>query len=300
MRHVLSCPLCGSPALRPFSLDAASRSRLGGDPPKPPRALHTAQARCRGCGLVMAQPQATEEDLRRYYTERYYEEHPTEAEAHFAENVRDYPLYEIPWMERLWAGFPPPARGSLAEVGCGHGSLLALFQRRGFTVKGAELSPAAAAFCRSKGLDVVERASLDDPADQGRFDVAASFQVIEHVLDPREFVARLVALARPGGAVVITTEDLWIAEYVRAVVRAKLRGEPAPYRTVTEHTFVFQGKHLVRLLEEAGCKGARAVSYARGGARGSLHFRIYKGIYAAVDRALGMGPYLMAVAQKRG
>ena len=121
-----------------------------------PGRLHLAQARCAGCGLVAAQPQATEEELGAYYAGAYYEQHPLDAETHWKENCRDYPLYELPLMERLWAGFAPPRGGSVAEIGCGHGSLVTVMGARGYRARGVELSPSAVAFCRSKGLDVIE------------------------------------------------------------------------------------------------------------------------------------------------
>ncbi len=45
--------------------------------------------------------------------------------------MRDYPLYELPLMEKLWAGFAPRAGASVAEIGCGHGSLLTVMSMYG-------------------------------------------------------------------------------------------------------------------------------------------------------------------------
>ena len=287
MRPVRSCPVCAGTELLPFAMD-----------PVRPRQLHFAQARCRGCGLVMAQPQATAEELGVYYATQYYEDHPLDAESHWQENVRDYPLYELPLMERLWAGFAPGRGARVAEIGCGHGSLLSLMKERGHPVRGVELSPAAVAFCRGKGLDVSVGRDFGEERDVD--DVTASLQVIEHVPDPRAFVRHLVALARPGGVVVITTESIWTAQYTLARAVALLRGKPGPYRSSSEHTYVFQGEHLCRLLREEGCSEARSAAYRRAPAQGSLHFRLYREALRAVDKALGGGEYLMAVGRKAG
>jgi 2-polyprenyl-3-methyl-5-hydroxy-6-metoxy-1,4-benzoquinol methylase len=261
-----------------------------------PGRLHLAQARCAGCGLVAAQPQATDEELVAYYAGEYYEHHPLDAETHWQENVRSYPLYELPLMDRLWQGFAPPAGGQVAEIGCGHGSLLTLMGQRGYRARGAELSPSAVAFCRSKGLDVIEGKDFGEETDA--CDLAASLQVIEHVLDPRAFVRKMVALTRPGGAVVITTENVWTSQYAFERARALLRGRPGPYRTSSEHTFVFEGKHLERLLREEGCELARSAAYRREPATGALHFRAYREAFRAIDRAVGLGEYLMAVGRR--
>jgi 2-polyprenyl-3-methyl-5-hydroxy-6-metoxy-1,4-benzoquinol methylase len=263
-----------------------------------PGRLHLAQARCKGCGLVAAQPQATEEELGAYYATAYYETHPLDAETHWQENVRDYPRYELPLMEKLWAGFAPKPDAEVAEIGCGHGSLLSVLGARGFRVRGVELSPSAVAFCKSKGLDVHEGKDFGD--EEATTDLAASFQVIEHVLDPRQFVRRLVRLTRPGGVVVITTENVWTAQYVYERAKRLARGQPGPYRTSTEHTFVFQGRHLERLLREEGCSEARSSGYQRLPAQGALHFRLYRAAFRAVDRAAGTGEWLMAVGRRAG
>ena len=277
--------MCGGTDLAPFALSRWTPDRL-----------HFAQARCAGCGLVAAQPQATEEELAAYYATRYYEQHPLDAETHWRENVRDYPRYELPLLERLSGGRLPRAGASVAEIGCGHGSLLTVLGERGYRTRGVELSPSAVAFCRSKGLDVREGKDFGD--EKAICDLAASFQVIEHVLDPRAFVRNLVELTRPGGTVVITTENIWTAQYVFERAKALVRGQPSPYRTSSEHTFVFTGRHLERLLREEGCSEARAAAYRREPARGALHFRAYREAFRAVDRVAGSGEYLMAVGRR--
>lgn len=287
MRPIESCPVCRGSDLRPFAMDAWT-----------PGQLHFAQARCRGCGLVAAQPQATADELDAYYKARYYEQHQLDEETHWRVNVRDYPLYELPMMERLWSRFPPPRGATVAEIGCGHGSLLTVLGERGYRARGCELSPSAVEFCRRKGLDVIQGKDLGDPGPKGELDVVASLQVIEHVPDPRAFVRMLVGLARPGGAVVVATEDLWTSQYAFACASAWVRRSAPPYRTSTEHTFVFQATHLERLLREEGCDLVGAASYQREPPAGSLHWRLYKQVFRALDRATGHGEFLMAAGRK--
>ena len=264
--------------------------------PWTPSGLHFGQARCVSCGLVAAQPQATEEELAAYYGSQYYEHHPLDAENHWQQNCREYPLYELPLMERLWAGFAPPRAARVAEIGCGHGSLLSVLAERGYRTRGVELSASAVAFCKSKGLDVLEGRDFGD--ERGAYDVAASFQVIEHVLDPRAFVRRMVELVKPGGVVVISTENVWTAQYAFERAKAQLRGRIGPFRSSSEHTFVFEGRHLERLLREEGCTETRSAAYRRERASGSLPFQLYREAFRAVDKMVGGGEYLMAVGHR--
>ncbi len=287
MRSVQTCPVCGGSTLLPFAMI-----------PWDARHLHLAQARCAGCGLLVAQPQATEAELVAYYSSSYYEGHNLDSETHWKVNCRDYVLYELPLMERLWATSRPPPGALVGEIGCGRGSLLTVLGERGYRVRGAELSASAVAFCRSKGLDVIEAADLSRLEPRVELDVAVSFQVIEHVIDPRAFVRRMVEQVRPGGLVVITTENAWTSEATFTRARSLLSGRIPTYRTSSEHTFVFQGEHLVRLLREEGCEAAEASAYRREPATGSLHFRLYKEAFRRVDRALHTEEYLMAVGRR--
>jgi 2-polyprenyl-3-methyl-5-hydroxy-6-metoxy-1,4-benzoquinol methylase len=286
MRLVRTCPVCGGSTLRPFSMSLDEAPQI-----------HVAQARCAGCGLLLADPQATEAELAAYYASSYYEHHYLDEETQWRINCRDYVLYELPLMERLWAPSPPPPGASVGELGCGRGSLLTVLGERGYRARGADLSASAAAFCRSKGLDVIEGADLGAPGGE-LLDLAVSFQVIEHVIDPRAFVRTLVQMVKPGGLVVITTENAWTSEYAFCRATSLLRGELPPYRTSTEHTYVFQGDHLVRLLRDEGCDLADASPYRRTPATGSLHFRLYKEAFRLLDRALHCEEYLMAVGRR--
>jgi 2-polyprenyl-3-methyl-5-hydroxy-6-metoxy-1,4-benzoquinol methylase len=284
MRPVQTCPVCSGSSLQPFSML-----------PWHPTYLHLAQARCTGCGLLVAQPQATEEELTAYYSSHYYEGHSLDSETHWRLNCRDYVRYELPLMERLWARSPPPPGARVGEIGCGRGSLLTVLGERGYRVRGAELSTSAVAFCRSKGLDVIEGVDLGPDSS---LDVVASFQVIEHVIDPRAFVRRLVSQVRPGGLVVISTENAWTSQATFGRALSLLTGRIPTFRTSSEHTFVFQGKHLVRLLQEEGCDTAEASAYRREPATGSLHLRLYREAFRLVDRLAHSEEYLMAVGRR--
>jgi 2-polyprenyl-3-methyl-5-hydroxy-6-metoxy-1,4-benzoquinol methylase len=98
-------------------------------------------------------------------------------------------------------------RGRLLDVGCGPGLLLDEARRRGYETIGLELSRASARHARDAlGLDVRELA-LEDFADERGFDVVVLADVIEHLDDPVDGIARCAALLRPGGVVCVVTPD---------------------------------------------------------------------------------------------
>ena len=90
------------------------------------------------------------------------------------------------------------------DVGCGRADfLLKAKTRLAASVTGIELNQSAAEFGRARGIDV-RTDSLADHARTNRdiYDVVTSFQVLEHVVDPRAFVEACVEVLKPGGLLV--------------------------------------------------------------------------------------------------
>src|SRR4051812_28767391 len=110
MREVAECPVCGGRSFQPFAM--ASQS-----------VLHWGQVRCRGCALLISQPQATAGELSEFYARTYYDE--LWSDPDLTPTEREYRRCELPLMKRLWADWPPPGRRAV-EVGCGYGEMLRL------------------------------------------------------------------------------------------------------------------------------------------------------------------------------
>jgi 2-polyprenyl-3-methyl-5-hydroxy-6-metoxy-1,4-benzoquinol methylase len=287
VRRLPACPVCGSGDFQPFALNAWSSG-----------ALHFAQVRCKNCGLLISQPQVSDIGACEYYSHSYYEELWPDADALWAQNTRDHSTYELPLMRKLWADWPPPAGGRAIEIGCGYGAVMHLLSRAGYRVVGSEISRRAALYCRHRALNVVQGSVPGAPFPKAWFDIVLSLQVIEHVHDPRAFLDELVSLARPGGIVVIATEDAVNSQYVWERVRAHLTGRIPRFRSSTDHTFVFAAGHLQALMADAGCDDVRTASFSCVPDE-SFHWRLYKGAFRALDRITGHGDFLMAVGRRR-
>lgn len=96
--------------------------------------------------------------------------------------------------------------GTFADVGCGAGNLYHYVRDRfdryiGVDAVRYEDFPAQAEF-RRLDLD-----SGKIPLAESSCDVVAAVEVIEHLENPRDFMRKLVALAAPGGWVIVTTPN---------------------------------------------------------------------------------------------
>ena len=88
------------------------------------------------------------------------------------------------------------------DVGCGEGNFLAKAMKMGAQVSGIELNRSAASVAQGKGIHVHdELIGLHSQVDH--YDVVTSFQVLEHVPDPANFLIGCLRALRPGGTLII-------------------------------------------------------------------------------------------------
>ena len=104
----------------------------------------------------------------------------------------------------------PLAGKSALDVGCGAGLLAEPLARLGAKVTAIdaalELVEAAQAHARGQGLAIDYRAAAVEDLG-GAFDLVTSLEVIEHVADPRAFLASLAARLARGGLMILSTPN---------------------------------------------------------------------------------------------
>jgi SAM-dependent methyltransferase len=109
------------------------------------------------------------------------------------------------------------------EIGCGSGQLGRLLRQRGHRVTGVELVPEAAEQAR-RHLDAVVCADIEtDELDlpPGSFQALILADVLEHLVDPWEALARLVPLLAPGGVVVASLPNVQNVDVIWRLIRGR-------------------------------------------------------------------------------
>lgn len=144
-----------------------------------------------------------------------------------------------------------PAGARALDVGCGAAPGLRYLRARGIVAVGCDVSAAALAAAQQSlpGARLV-RCEIERslPFASGQFDLVLMSEIVEHVLALPAVLAEVRRVLRPGGAVVLTTPNLWD---VRRLVGA-LGGPTWTGDTDPTHVNLQSPRTLRQHLEAAG------------------------------------------------
>ena len=162
---------------------------------------------CSACATLYMNPRPSPTVMASYYDNsenyRYWADHIFPAsEAARRDKV------QRPWLQRVldYTGRYEIPRGILMEVGAGFGTFAQLAKESGQfeRVVAVERTPEMAKACRERGVEVLAKPVEDIGEDLPAADVAAAFEVIEHLFDPRQFLDKVAERLRPGGLLVLS------------------------------------------------------------------------------------------------
>ena len=197
-----------------------------------PRYAEAQLVRCRNCRLVFAGRLPGEAELAGYYS-RY----PDSGQLSALTAYRYEELLDA--LERY------RETNRLLDVGCGDGHFLIAATNRGWRVSGSEYGEAPRERARRRGLDVRPAPFVAARDEHGIFDVVTCIEVIEHVTQPAQELARIADLLRRRGCLYLTTPNF--DSLSRRVAGPKWRVIEYP-----EHLTLFTPGTLERMLTAAG------------------------------------------------
>lgn len=166
---------------------------------------------CDACGTVFINPRPTPEILEKYYTNSKNYWYWNNFIFPASESVRREKIF-LPRVERI-LGICQKYRintGTLLEVGAGYGTFCEELKKTGMFRKiiAVEPTPGLAETCRKKGLDVIELPVEKVRMDKDSVDVVVSFEVIEHLFNPGEFIRSCGSILFPGGLIVLSCPNV--------------------------------------------------------------------------------------------
>jgi 2-polyprenyl-3-methyl-5-hydroxy-6-metoxy-1,4-benzoquinol methylase len=221
-----SCPICSASSFKPM-FNLKSKFPV---------------VRCSACHFVTLNPQPSDDELAKIYSEDYYLlERTQEGEASFRELKERTAQHYLDLIEKYSGG----TKGQLLEIGCGEGDFTKCAADSGFAVSAVEYNPAAVKKAQLKlgNRGKVYCGEIDILNDMSAiFDICVLSDVIEHVRYPREFLAKVYRLLKPNGILFVACPSL-------DSFSARLQGQHwVEYKP--EHLHYFSSETLKTLLTE--------------------------------------------------
>jgi 2-polyprenyl-3-methyl-5-hydroxy-6-metoxy-1,4-benzoquinol methylase len=208
--------------------------------------------RCRNCSLVYLNPKPKASQISELYKYQYFngegegiddEGRPTHNYLDFYHLIGEEARYkeELKQIERFHAP------GRILDIGCSTGRFLAMAKQAGWKPQGIELSESAALFAREKwGLDIVAGELTGGVFPRRSFDVITMHHVLEHLPDPKKFLAReVMPLLDVKGILVIEVPNF-------ASLESRVNGECWQDLRPAEHLYHFTPSSLSAMVRAAG------------------------------------------------
>lgn len=214
------CPVCGRN-------DAAAYLQKG----------ELRLVRCRRCSMIYANPAPAE-----FASGQYYDQAGTDYYLSPAKLEGDYAAVRF---ERELRLFRKHCRGgAVLDVGCSSGAFLFQLNQRFpgcYQVLGTDVSGPPLDYAEGRGVAVVRGNFLEQEFSQKQFDAVTLWAVVEHLLDPRLFLAKAWSLLKPDGLCFVLVPNM-------KSLAARVLG--ARYRYLyPQHLNYFTQATLKRLVE---------------------------------------------------
>lgn len=127
----------------------------------------------------------------------------------FYQDLEKFPWYYMDWKwEHDITANLLKKTDTVLEIGCARGGFIKKMKEKGVSVEGLELNSAAIKECKKNDLTVyshtIEEFSTIKPTS---YDVACSFQVLEHIYEVKSFIEASLSVLKPGGRMIISVPN---------------------------------------------------------------------------------------------
>ncbi|WP_167358562.1 class I SAM-dependent methyltransferase [Rhizobium aethiopicum] len=218
---------------------------------------------CAECGTLISMVGLSDDELKvddddgAFYGKQYWLEHQSKDLGFpniFERARKDLLDRNLHWLRTLLKYKAPPS--AVLELGCSHGSYVALLRQSGYDAVGIEMSPWVVDFAKT-AFEIPVFVGPVESVDFGdrKFDVIALMDVLEHLPDPVGTMRFALDLLSPGGILLIQTP-----EFKEQMSYKTLLETNAPFLEQfksNEHLYLFTKESVSKLFEQLGAQHIR-------------------------------------------
>lgn len=256
--------------------------------------------KCRQCGLLRRARVPPSGDVVRWYRDNYWECYRDEQLGSARENIFEHVMRTLTQHH--------PSAGTLVDMGCGGGALLACAQRHRWKGVGIDVSPEAVAAARARGLEAWAHDCLRCPLPDESADAVTMVNVLDHLPDPFGALEEARRLLKPSGQLYIRVPN--------GPLHRVLSSVPWLGTLAVLHLFGFGRRAFRYHLPRLGFRvrtirtapPSRGLAYGAPAPQSASRWNLAKAVYAAVSAgasAIGLDAWpwgfsIEVIAEKTG
>lgn len=167
--------------------------------------------RCRACGTLVSRVGLSDAELKvaddesDFYGKKYWLEHQNHDLGFpniYQRAKNDLTDRNLHWLKTLLKYKAPPAK--VLELGCSHGSFVALLREAGYDASGMEMSPWVVDFAKKMfDIPMLVGPLEDVELERAGYDVIALMDVLEHLSSPKDTLTIALNILKPDGLIMV-------------------------------------------------------------------------------------------------
>ncbi len=157
---------------------------------------------CKECRALFLDQDLVRDRLSAFYPQHYWWS-PEGISGSMESFYRKWVLRhdQLAFVKRVLASYQKPR---CLEIGCGNGTFTGMAENDGIDIRGIEISPEAVEAAHTQGISCISTGTIEDTVASGEtYDSVILFHVLEHLVDPREFMSNLSRVIREGGTLIL-------------------------------------------------------------------------------------------------
>jgi 2-polyprenyl-3-methyl-5-hydroxy-6-metoxy-1,4-benzoquinol methylase len=170
-------------------------------------------AECKDCGLAFLNPRPKSGCIGKLYDETYFQKSSQDIQCGYSRYLSDDGRQVLLETARIRLGalkkFWSPHGKRCLEIGCATGEFCQVLAQSGAVTTGVDLSEFVIQAARDRYPSLDFRiGDIEAVSGTQKYDAVFAFELIEHVISPKEFLSTAKELIADGGLLVLTTPNL--------------------------------------------------------------------------------------------